>query len=125
MVHILYIFFKLNTSNYLAAHIMHYNNLPHVYANGCILLFFSLAMSPLLWHLILDQLQERILPQLQEPILPLLESPLVHLHLTEVLILELCLLLLDFTRDHMLHPSHLTHNHTQHIQDQILATNMW
>ena len=88
-------------------------------------------MHPLLWHRILDQLQELILP--------LLESPLDHLHLTEVLILELCILLLDFTRDHMLDtqdhmldtwehildPSHLTHIHTQHIQDQILARNMW
>ena len=81
-------------------------------------------MHPLLWHRILDQLQELILP--------LLESPLDHLHLTEVLILELCILLLDFTRDHMLDtrehildPSHLTHIHTQHIQDQILVRNMW
>ena len=75
-------------------------------------------MPPLLWHRILDQLPELILP--------LLESPLDHLHLMVVLILELCILqLLDFTRDPMLDPSHLTHNHTQHIQDQILGTNMW
>ena len=79
--------------------------------------FFSLAMPPLLWHHILDQLPELTLP--------LLESPLEHIHLTVVLILELCILLLDFTRDHMLDLSCLTHNHTQRMQDQILDTNMW
>ena len=79
-------------------------------------------MPPLLWHHI-------ILDQLPELTLPLLECPLEYLHLTVVLILELCILLLDFTQDHtqdhMLDPSHLTHNHTQGMQDQILDTNMW